>query len=320
MSDPAWMRVLRAVSCAFNADAVRCSQFILRDRRAPCSLPLSGAEAVPGSYRSDRDRLDAAADAPHPAIIFQTWKSRADVPANYGHWRGTFLANNPDHVAVLWDDDDNRAFIADRYVWFLDVYDGYPKEIYRADIVRFFFLLEFGGFYADMDTECLRPVGAGAGDVRLCRMGRIDAFEHSIPNAVMASRRGQAFWLLAIRMAIEQAMAARDGAGFDGPEAMTGPVLLKRAHDAYVRMDAGAVGQAIAPLVRQLSPVQRDRLAYGRIDLLAPQTWYPLDWTNPLHKAIINRLRRERRVLPAATSRHLFRHSDVVTFWSHSWA
>ena len=41
---------------------------------------------------------------------------------------------------------------------FLSTYDGYKKEINRVDAIRYFLLLKLGGFYVDMDTECLQPL------------------------------------------------------------------------------------------------------------------------------------------------------------------
>ena len=63
----------------------------------------------------------------------------------------------------------------------------------RVDAVRYFFLYHFGGLYVEMDAECLRPVAPlfQSGDVWLGRMGSNPAFAHSIPNAIMASRRLQ---------------------------------------------------------------------------------------------------------------------------------
>jgi mannosyltransferase OCH1-like enzyme len=64
---------------------------------------------------------------------------------------------NANFEHFLWDDFDNRQFIADYYPWFLAIYHAYPREIYRADAVRYFFMYQFGGVYLDMDTECLEP-------------------------------------------------------------------------------------------------------------------------------------------------------------------
>ena len=111
--------------------------------------------AVTRRHRSCRRPLQTVR---FPRLIFQTWKSRVSMPANYARWSASLRKMNPGFAYFLWDDFDNRNFIEQYYPWFLAVYDAYPREIYRADAVRYFFLYQFGGLYADMDTECLRPV------------------------------------------------------------------------------------------------------------------------------------------------------------------
>ncbi|RYD18011.1 MAG: cell surface protein, partial [Lysobacteraceae bacterium] len=157
MADPLLLRIRRIVHSLTDESAWRIARFLLQDRRHPAAVvPAALTMPVAGSYRDDVATLDAAAAAGHfPKVIFQTWKSRTVIPGNYRHWRQTFIDTNPDCRVLLWDDADNRAFIADRFAWALPVYDGYAQEIFRADAVRFFFLFEFGGLYADIDTECL---------------------------------------------------------------------------------------------------------------------------------------------------------------------
>ena len=325
MADPLLLRTRRLVHSLTDESAWRIARFLRDDRRNPVAalpavLPEPGHTRVPGNYHDDVAALDAAAAAGgFPRVIFQTWKSRAIIPTNYRHWRQTFIDTNPDCRVVLWDDADNRAFIADRFAWALSVYDGYPQEIFRADAVRFFFLLEFGGLYADIDTECLRPVvpSAASGAVVLCRMGGNPDFEHSIPNAVMASHPFQVFWLFAIKRMVDAATLRRSVPV--GPEVLTGPVLLKQAHDAFVALDRTAMMAEIAPLLPLLSERQRQRLRYARPTVLDGRCWYPLDWTNLFHKRLCNRLRTDRRILPASIGRTLFPHAAMVTYWSHSW-
>jgi FkbM family methyltransferase len=167
---------------------------------------------------------------PIPARIFQTWKSRDSVPPRLAAWSSTFRAHNPAFTYTLWDDRDNRDFIQREFPWFLNLYDRYPAEIYRADAVRYFHLYMYGGLYADMDTECLRPLDGllNLAGVVLGRMGQNTSFAHSVPNASMASRPRQEFWLFLIALMM---LRARLNAG---PEFLTGPILLKNAVDLYL--------------------------------------------------------------------------------------
>ena len=324
MADPLMYRMKRVVHSLTEDSAWRIARFLHRDARDQAAVIPEPAETpVAGSYLEDVTGLDGADPDAFPSVIFQTWKSRSIIPANYRHWRQTFVDMNPDCRVLLWDDADNRAFIADRFAWALPVYDSYPQEIFRADAVRFFFLLEFGGMYADMDTECLRPVQpcAASGAVVLCRMGGNPDFAHAVPNAIMASRPSQIFWLYAIKRMFDAAIRIPDAAAriTAGPEALTGPVLLKQAHDAFIARDQDAVMSELAPLIAQLTDDQRRRLRYARPTLLPGPVWYPLDWTNMFHKRLCNRLRADRRILPIEVARTLFPHAAVVTYWSHSW-
>ena len=93
-----------------------------------------------------------------PTLIYQTWKSKTSLPENFAHWRASFARLNPGYTLLLWDDADNRQFIADHFAWFLPTYDGFPQEIFRVDAVRYFFLYLHGGIYVDLDTQCLKPL------------------------------------------------------------------------------------------------------------------------------------------------------------------
>ena len=320
MAEPTILRAKRVIHSLTEESAWRVTRFLYRDRHdATAVIPAASEAPVPGNYREDVARMGTADPDSFPPLIYQTWKSRSVIPANYRHWRQTFVDLNPDCQVLLWDDADNRAFIADRFAWALPVYDSYRREIFRADAVRFFFLFEFGGLYADMDTECLRPIhpSATAGAVVLCRMGGNPHFAHALPNAVMASRPFQIFWLFAIKRMLDA--AASPAAATSGPEALTGPVLLKQAHDAFVRLDEEAVMAELAPVLALLNERQRASLRYAQPTLLPGPVWYPLDWTNLIHKRLRDRLRKDQRILPASVGRTLFPHAAVVTYWSHSW-
>lgn len=249
-----------------------------------------------------------------PACIFQTWKSKTEFPPNFAHWLSTFDAFNPGFEHIIWDDFDNRHFISSTFPWFLPIYDAYPKEIYRADAVRYFFLYMFGGIYSDMDTECLKPLDylLDRADVLLGRMGSDPHHPHSIPNATMASRPRQEFWLFVIWMLMD---AAKRSAG---PEASTGPIVLKSAADLYLARDPLWVRSAIQTIVDLLPPQLRPRRNPCKIEILPPREWYAIDWTDPIHQ----RLRREilgKGPLDAKTARTLFPNSSVISYWAHTW-
>ena len=261
---------------------------------------------------------------PFPRHIFQTWKSKTHVPENYARWSESVKIRNANFEHFLWDDFDNRKFIADYYPWFLAIYDAYPREIYRADAVRYFFLYQFGGIYLDMDTECLEPLAPlfdSSADVWLGRMGDDADFPHSIPNAIMASRPLQEFWLLAMHYLVENATTTVGSRAqvLAGPEAMTGSILLKKTYNTYVSGKRDAVREMIRRVAVRFPVNLRPEPTVSTIELLEPSCWYPMNWANVIHDQLLWELRNNTIKLGGRTKRWLFPSSYLVTYWGHSW-
>jgi len=264
------------------------------------------------------------ARCPFPYHIFQTWKSKTQVPENYARWSESVKIRNANFEHFLWDDFDNRKFIADYYPWFLPFYDAYPKEIYRADAVRYFFMYQFGGVYVDMDTECLEPLGHlfdSSADVWLGRMGDDADFPHSIPNAIMASRPLQEFWLLAMHFLVENATTTVGSHTqvLAGPEATTGPILLKKTYNTYVSGKRDAVREMIRRVAVRFPANLRPDPTVSTIELLEPNCWYPMNWANVIHDQLLWEIRNDTIRLGDRTKRWLFPRSYFVTYWGHSW-
>lgn len=208
-----------------------------------------------------------------PATIFQTWKSKTSLPENFKMWKTTFAEHNPSFEMVFWDDDDNREFIKAEFPWFYKVYMRYPGEIYRADVVRYFFLYRYGGIYADLDVECLRSLDGlrREGDVVLGRMGTDP--DHSIPNAIMASKPKEEFWLLVIWLLLQIKDIQRS------PEFVTGPVILKAAVALYHARDPILLKTVVSTMSAKLPLNLKPQPRPSNIAILPPRRLYPLDWT-----------------------------------------
>lgn len=252
-----------------------------------------------------------------PKIIFQTWKSKTNIPENFAYWSVTFRTENPSYVYRLWDDNDNRAFIEQNYPWFLERYDSYPAEIFRADAVRYFFLYKFGGIYADLDTECLRPLDKllDIADVVLGRMGPNADFEHSLPNAIMMSAPRQEFWLLVMSLMLDPPASFEN----ERPEYRTGPVMLKQAHDLYTKAYRDdAVQMRIANIRARLSE-DAVPTTHSRIAALPGNMLYPLDWNDKIHDRFVREPLLKGGMMSREDSLALFPNSFTVTYWSHSW-
>ena len=73
----------------------------------------------------------------------------------------TWKELNPNYTYELWDHNDNREFIVNKFPWFLHIYDSYPSndQYYRENVIKYFYLFQFGGICANINMECLQPFG-----------------------------------------------------------------------------------------------------------------------------------------------------------------
>lgn len=229
---------------------------------------------------------------PFPKIIFQTWKTYTP-PAKMAYWAQTWKDNNPDYKYVLWDDADNRKFVEEHYKWFLPTYDGYDVEIKRADAIRYMFLHKYGGIYADMDFECLKPFDTlletySGYDIILGKMeSGSDANEwhssNNIPNAIMISKAGLSFWIQVLKRMIEKAGKGR-------PEVETGPIVLKEVYSSAY---------------------------FDKIKLLDSSALYPISWVTAEAERV-----ECLKTAPAdltASMKSKYPSAFAVTYWAHSW-
>ena len=92
-----------------------------------------------------------------PTVIHQSWRD-ANVPVKFLPWIGSWKINHPTWRYVLWTDKLMRKFVAERFPAYLKTYDAYKWAIGRADAFRYFLLYEYGGIYADLDMESLKPL------------------------------------------------------------------------------------------------------------------------------------------------------------------
>lgn len=89
-----------------------------------------------------------------PRILHQTWKNE-DLPDNFRQMAQSWKDKHANWEYIFWTDEMNRDFIAAYFPNFLPVYDNYPNHIQRVDAVRYFILYKYGGFFIDLDFECL---------------------------------------------------------------------------------------------------------------------------------------------------------------------
>jgi len=170
-----------------------------------------------------------------PRIIHQTWKTR-DVPQQFLFFQKTWQIHHPSWKYRLWTDEDARELVSRHYPAFLGVYDAYENPICRVDAFRYLVLKQYGGVYADLDFECLRPLDTLLEDEdvvlglepasHVAMHWQAARLNQIVCNAFMASTANHPFWDHVIARLIESSRYA-------GPLDATGPFLLTRALDGY---------------------------------------------------------------------------------------
>ncbi|KAJ3251871.1 hypothetical protein HDU77_005617 [Chytriomyces hyalinus] len=240
-----------------------------------------------------------------PKVIHQSWKTKL-VPTKYARMVDSWKSMNPDYEYRIWSDSDNRNLIETHYPWFLEVFDSYEDPILQADASRVFYMHQYGGVYADLDFQCLKPLDTllGTHDAVLGSMNTGFNFflrAHSIPNAFMASKPGHPMWITCAQRMMKQ----RKGT----VEQRTGPAMLYRCYSDYIKSNRnmGAPG------------VHANNSVY-----LAPKEYiYPYSWAVFNSKAVRKACSfSENSKFDEKTCLELVdpkRVAYAVTFWGHSW-
>lgn len=65
---------------------------------------------------------------------------------------------NPDYSVHVWEHDEIRQLVSDKYRSFLDIWDSLEKPVKKADLSRLFIIHNEGGCYFDMDLIPLSPL------------------------------------------------------------------------------------------------------------------------------------------------------------------
>jgi hypothetical protein len=84
--------------------------------------------------------------------------------------------------------------MCERHPEYLELFDSYPYEIMRIDMIRYFFLYDFGGVYCDLDDYPLTSIEAYLGTgAQAYFVHRFTGYTYI--NSLMASQRGAPIWL-----------------------------------------------------------------------------------------------------------------------------
>jgi inositol phosphorylceramide mannosyltransferase catalytic subunit len=257
-----------------------------------------------------------------PPILHQTWKSKTELPHNFRFWQQSFLDLNPELELRVHDDADNRALLEQVFPSLLPLYDSFPSEIFRVDFIRPVYMFAHGGFYADMDFQCLQPLNRleQEAEVLLGAMGTNLKLRQSIPNAFMASLPGEGFWIGYLAWCDKVWAMLRDDSRFDRmPELVVGPVPLHAAAQQYSDDRATFIRFTRKFIRKHRLGIDPDALPFGRLAVLPSPILYPIDWRKEEHGDICRAARDDNRLLSVPEAQEIFPDSVAVTYWASSW-
>lgn len=206
-------------------------------------------------------------DAPHhirdaiPHILHQSWRSQ-HVPRGLQKAIRSWRTVQPKWQYMFHDDADNLRLVQTRYAE-LEPSFRRMTGIQRADVSRYLYMHAFGGVYADLDMELLKPLAPLLRRLRRERNASVILGQEPLPhsvlleqrvrqtcNAFIASAPGHPFWLEVVRRLVRRQRAGED------PVSSTGPRMLERAVVAWhtKHRDASATAGASSSGVLVVDP------------------------------------------------------------------
>jgi len=254
-----------------------------------------------------------------PKLIHQTWKSKIDIPDNFKFWSESFINLNPEYEYKIYDDYDNLVLIETYAEGLVEVYKSFQLEIYRVDFVRAIYLHFIGGIYADMDCQCLTSLSKlnSINKAVFCSMGDDLEFEHSIPNAMMASIKGHAFWIFYLyKIVTIQKNILNNNLSPLAPEFLTGPVMLKESIRDY-QLISKADKSTITTFYKKY--FKSSNLIWEDLYILPSNTWFPLNWNDLNQQKFRQKILNENILFTVKEAKEIFPNSDAITYWTHTW-
>lgn len=91
-----------------------------------------------------------------PELIHQTAKT-AELDEECRGYQERVKELHPTWQYRLWTDADNSRFVRREFPDFVDVFGSLPRNIMRADVIRYLLMYRLGGLYLDTDYELVKP-------------------------------------------------------------------------------------------------------------------------------------------------------------------
>ena len=113
-------------------------------------------------------------------------------------YRDSWLIQNPSWTYVCWNLERCNDLVKNFYPQHKEMYNKYPYQIQRCDVVRYFILHRYGGLYADMDYFCKKSwdevVKNYQNDIYLVETPNKILNNTHVSNSLMYSIPRHVFW------------------------------------------------------------------------------------------------------------------------------
>ena len=144
-------------------------------------------------------------------------QGRDRVPTDYIPLMESWRNVNPSYRYLFWDENSIDGLLCERFSHYVEQWRKLTPAIKRCDAARCFILYEFGGIYADLDTQAYRSIDSLISNLELddydivlseesksatSWKGRLTKSVSNdfigrkiVSNAIMMSRKRDPFWL-----------------------------------------------------------------------------------------------------------------------------
>jgi len=238
-----------------------------------------------------------------PRIIHQTSREAA-IPEQWLAFQSRARALHPDWEYHHWTDADNLQLIREAVPQWRSLYESLPRGIMKADMIRYVYLLVYGGVYLDFDYEMLRAFDILDQSLVLpLSRGSSSDGGPDLGNCIMASEPGHPFWT-AVLEELRRGMGKLKREPLeDEVIVLTGPGLLSRVYRGL--KDTGGICMPSRDAFHP--PLPSNEREYA--ELVASETCYGIHhcdgtWTA---KTISERIRRRIAYLKAGRRGRSFR-------------
>lgn len=178
-----------------------------------------------------------------PRVLFQTWKTHL-VPSHLQPFYDSWSQKHPHWQQILFSDEENDGFVHTFFPLFEPCYRALPHKIQQVDAVRYMWLYQHGGIYADLDMQCLQSLEPLLQQEEERHSAVVILGEENekhkdgtsrVGNAIMISSRGHPFWLAVLQEIQRRTKNVSHPQDVTVAWNTTGPHMLHEVYQQWLR-------------------------------------------------------------------------------------